>query len=113
MEENQNKDTQGANPGSGSSDTGNVSQNTASPAGGVQPCAVVIPWYKTPVFWISLVLFLGLLVLFGLLLHQKYLAEQAAARSQYDNLLALKAKMTQQSSIWPSLSTFLNLTLVP
>ncbi len=92
MEENQNKGTQGTGPADGSNDTGNVSQNTAGPAGGVQPCAVVIPWYKTPVFWISLVLFLGLLVLMGLLLHQKYLAEQAAARSQYDSLLSLKAK---------------------
>ncbi len=92
MEENQNKGPQGTGPQDGGSYTGNASQNTAGPAGGVQPCAAVIPWYKTPVFWISLVLFLGLLVLMGLLMHQKYLAEQAAARSQYDSLLALKAK---------------------
>lgn len=101
MEENQNKDTQGANAASGGSDTGNVSPNTAQAAAGgpeqaapgaARPCAVVVPWYKTPVFWVSLVLLLALLALFGLLLHQKYNAEQAAARSQYEQLLALKAK---------------------
>lgn len=96
MEENQNKDTQGANAAGGSSDTGNVSQNTAQAgagyAGQPHPCAVVVPWYKTPVFWVSLALFLALIALFGLLLHQKYLAEQASARSQYEQLLALKAK---------------------
>lgn len=102
MEENQNKDIQGANAAGGSSDTGNVSQNTAQPSAGgpgqagytgqPQPCALVIPWYKTPVFWVSLALFLALIALFGLLLHQKYLTEQASARSQHEQLLALKAK---------------------
>ncbi len=104
MEENQNKDTQGANAAGGGSDTGSVSQNTAQPTAGApgqagagcawqpQPCAVVVPWYKTPVFWVSLALFLAMIVLFGLLLHQKYLAEQASARNQHEQLLALKAK---------------------
>ncbi len=95
----QDKDTQGAAAG-GSSDTENVSQNTAGTAAGapeqarpgVQPCAMPVPWYKTPVFWVSVLLFLALAVLFGLLLHQKYLAEQAAARSQYEELMALKAR---------------------
>ncbi len=102
-EASQNKDTQniqGANAASGSNDTGNVSPNTAQAAAGgpgqagpsVQPCAVVVPWYKTPVFWVSLALFLALVALFSLLLHQKYLAEQASAHSQYEQLLALKAK---------------------